>query len=112
MAVKKLEARIQHKRDTSANWTSNDPVLLAGEIIIVDTASGEVRTKVGDGQSRYTKLPFDDEPLRSLIGERVAANQGVANAGKVLGIGADGLVTAVESGAGAKTWGDLAGVNE
>ena len=30
-------ARIRQKRDTSANWTAKDPILLDGEIIIVDT---------------------------------------------------------------------------
>ena len=37
MAQKTYDARVMHKRDASANWTSNDPVLLNGEIIIVDT---------------------------------------------------------------------------
>ena len=47
-------ARIRQKRDTSANWTAKDPILLDGEIIIVDTASGSVRKKVGDLTSRST----------------------------------------------------------
>lgn len=66
---KTLNARVKHKRDTSANWTSNNPVLLNGEIILVDTASGDLRFKVGDGTSTYTQLPFTDEPLRSLISD-------------------------------------------
>ena len=45
-------ARIRQKRDTSANWTAKDPILLDGEIIIVDTASGSVRKKVGDGTKK------------------------------------------------------------
>lgn len=64
---KTIDARVKHKRDTSANWTSNNPVLLNGEIILVDTADGELRFKVGDGTKRYTQLPFTDEPLRNLI---------------------------------------------
>ncbi len=40
MAQKTYDGRVMHKRDASANWTSNDPVLLNGEIIIVDTQSG------------------------------------------------------------------------
>jgi len=32
-------ARIRQKRDTSANWTAKDPILLDGEIIIVDIAA-------------------------------------------------------------------------
>ena len=65
MANKTFNTRIKNKRDTSANWTSKDPVLLDGELIIVDTASGEVRFKIGDGTKKYSQLPFQDEILRS-----------------------------------------------
>lgn len=67
MANKEILARVKHKRDTSSNWTQNNPVLLNGEIILVDTAEGELRAKVGDGVKTYTQLPFSDEALRSLI---------------------------------------------
>lgn len=59
--TKTFKTRIKHKRDTSANWESRNPVLLNGEVIIVDTANGETRTKTGDGTKTYTQLPFDDE---------------------------------------------------
>lgn len=65
MANKTFNTRIKNKRDTSANWTSRDPVLLNGELIIVDTASGETRFKIGDGAKRYSQLPFQDEILRN-----------------------------------------------
>lgn len=65
MANKTFNTRIKNKRDTSANWTSKDPVLLDGELIIVDTASGEVRFKIGDGTKKYSQLPFQDEILRN-----------------------------------------------
>ena len=45
MTNKTFNTRIKNKRDTSANWTSKDPVLLNGELIIVDTASGETRDR-------------------------------------------------------------------
>ena len=63
--------RIRYKRDTSSNWTRNNPVLLNGEIILVDTAEGELRTKIGDGVKTYTQLPFNDEALKSLITTKV-----------------------------------------
>lgn len=66
----KIDARVKHKRDTSANFTSANPVLLNGEIIIVDTDSGEVRTKTGDGVKRYLELPFDDERMKSLVNSK------------------------------------------
>ena len=74
MANKEFQARVKHKRDTSANWTSNNPVLLDGEIILVDTAEGELRAKIGDGIKTYTQLPFSDEALRSLITEKTVVD--------------------------------------
>lgn len=65
MANKTFNTRIKNKRDTSANWTTQDPVLLNGELIIVDTASGETRFKIGDGTKKYSQLPFQDEILRN-----------------------------------------------
>lgn len=63
MAEKIFNTRVQIKRDTSSNWTVNNPVLLAGELVIVDTNSGDVRFKVGNGTSHYTELPFQDESI-------------------------------------------------
>ena len=71
MANKEFLTRIKHKRDTSSNWTQNNPVILNGEIILVDTAEGELRAKIGDGVKTYTQLPFSDEALRSLIDTKV-----------------------------------------
>ena len=68
-------SRTQNKRDTSANWTKNNPIILNGEIILVDTAEGELREKIGDGTKTYTQLPFSDEVLKSLI-NTVAQNAG------------------------------------
>lgn len=65
--ARKFLSRIQNKRDTSANWTKNNPIILNGEIILVDTAEGELRVKIGDGTKTYKQLPFSDEVLKSLI---------------------------------------------
>ena len=73
MATKTLNARLPHSRDTSSNWTQYDPILLNGEIIIVDTSEGEVRYKVGDGTKRYSQLPFDDEAIKALINGKMPA---------------------------------------
>lgn len=75
MVENTYNARIKHKRDTSANWTSADPVLLSGEIIVVDTDNG-VRTKTGDGTSKYTQLPFDDELIYSKIDTKLDKSGG------------------------------------
>lgn len=67
MATKQFNSRIQWKKDTSANWTQNNPVLLNGEIAIVVTNAGQTRFKVGDGTSSYTALPFQDEYVLNQI---------------------------------------------
>ena len=67
MTTKQFNSRIQWKKDTSANWTQNNPVLLNGEIAIVVTNAGETRFKVGDGTSSYTALPFQDEYVLNKI---------------------------------------------
>ena len=69
MASKEIKTRIKSRKDTSANWTNNNPVLLDGEIIIVNTDSGETRFKIGDGIKTYTQLPFQDEAIRNLIND-------------------------------------------
>ena len=69
-----FNARIKNKRDTSANWTTNDPVILNGEIILVDTATGELRAKIGDGTKRYTELPFTDEAIKTLLNNKADAD--------------------------------------
>lgn len=53
-----LHARIKNKRDTSSNFELNNPVLLNGEIVIVDDSSKGIRVKVGDGVNAYNDLPF------------------------------------------------------
>lgn len=67
MEIKEYLSRVKFKRDTSSNWTNENPILLNGEIILVDTDSGELRAKIGDGSKTYTQLPFNDEAIRNLI---------------------------------------------
>ena len=65
--AQEYNARIKLKRDTSTNWTTNNPILLNGEVVLVDTAAGELRAKIGDGTKTYTQLPFADELLETLL---------------------------------------------
>ncbi len=69
MAKKEIKGRIQHKRDTDANWKLKNAVLLNGEIIIVEMDDGSIRQKIGDGVKTYTQLPFYDEPLYKAVAE-------------------------------------------
>lgn len=91
MGQKIVDARVRTKRDTSANWENNNPVLLDGEEIIVDTNAGEVRKKIGDGVKTYTELPFADEKVRSLIDERVKKTE-IGSPNGVAALDAEGKV--------------------
>ncbi len=54
-----FDARVQLKRDTKEAWERNDPVLLNGEMIIVDFPDGSHKNKTGDGVRKYSALLFD-----------------------------------------------------
>ena len=66
MAYKVLQLR----RDTAANWTSNDPTLAAAEVgVETDT----LKFKVGDGSTAWTSLayaatPYSDEAAQDAVG--------------------------------------------
>lgn len=76
-----FNTRIAFKRDTSSNWTNKNPVILNGEIILVDTDSGELRAKIGDGSKTYTQLPFSDEVIRNLVTEHNVSETAHENMG-------------------------------
>ena len=73
MALYEINGRIKQKRDTAANWEAKNPVILNGEIVLVDTSTGELRAKIGDGVKKYSQLPFSDEALRNLIAGKISA---------------------------------------
>ena len=52
-----ISAFQQQRRDTAANWTSENPTLKAGEIGY-ETDSGYL--KVGDGSTAWTSLGYID----------------------------------------------------
>lgn len=66
MAEKLFNARLQLKYDTYENWTTNNPVLKAGEIaiVVVPAEAGAVvqepavLLKAGDGTSNFNALSF------------------------------------------------------
>lgn len=49
-----LKSRIKNKIDSKANWEKNNPILLAGELgVIQDTKA----FKIGDGVTEFISLP-------------------------------------------------------
>lgn len=77
MANKTLLAQIKQRNDTAANWTTKDPVIGNGELIIVETSAGEKRFKVGDGEKTFTQLPYADENILSKI-KNYTAGDGIS----------------------------------
>ena len=60
-----MATRIQLRRDTSANWQSNNPVLSSGEVAISTDLN---KIKVGNGIATWTSLSYidsDKAPLNS-----------------------------------------------
>ncbi|MBQ0140640.1 MAG: hypothetical protein KBT36_15255 [Kurthia sp.] len=55
MAKKIIEARVQQKVDTEANWLSTDLIILAGEQAFV---SDKYNFKIGDGTKRFSELEY------------------------------------------------------
>lgn len=75
MALYEINGRMKQKRDTAANWEAKNPVILNGEIVLVDTSAGELRAKIGDGVKKYSQLPFSDEVLRNLITDKASKDE-------------------------------------
>jgi hypothetical protein len=60
--------KIQLRRDTTANWTSNNPILASGEIGI-ETDSTPQRLKIGNGADDWNTLPYySTSDLASVVG--------------------------------------------
>ena len=61
---KVLNARIKQKCDTLENWSNNNPVLLAGELAVVEIDTTDpankqlppIMFKIGDGATRFNSL--------------------------------------------------------
>lgn len=56
MANQIINIRAKMKTDTEANWTKNNPVLLAGEMAI--SSDKDNKYKVGDGTSKWSALKY------------------------------------------------------
>jgi len=56
---------IQIRRDTTANWTSGNPVLLAGEIAY-DTTTNQI--KIGDGTTAWSSLSYSASTMAEILG--------------------------------------------
>ena len=60
---------------TQATWEQQDPRALLGELMFELQPDGSFRAKIGDGQRRYTELPYfsPTAPGNNLTAEQVTA---------------------------------------
>ena len=83
--AKTINTRIRLKYDNFTNWTTNNPVLLAGEIAVVvvpaeqddnlQTTKPAVLFKVGDGSSQFNALPWASALAADVYGWAKAATK-------------------------------------
>jgi len=67
-----MAVRIQHRRDSTADWQAADPTLAEGEIGLDNDLR---RIKVGDGSSAWSVLPyFGAYGYSTLIGDGAATD--------------------------------------
>lgn len=97
MSEKTLKTRIKQRRDTVANWTKNNPVLLKGEIAIVEDTDGAIRFKVGDGSKTFSALAYTDEKLKAEIATKGNKLAAAGSETIPVYIKSDGTATAIAS---------------
>jgi len=101
-----MAAIIQFRRDTAANWTSNNPTLAIGEIGYETDGLGNY--KIGDGSTTWTSLGYGGlgDIHRTLIDAKGDLIVGTAadTAGR-LAVGSNGqMLVADSSAAGGVSW--------
>lgn len=69
MGTRTIATRLQLRRDTDINFDKikDTFVPLKGEVLLVDTTSDGLRSKIGDGIKTFAQLPFSDQVIRSLV---------------------------------------------
>lgn len=98
--------RIQVRRDTTANWTSTNPTLYAGEIGYVTSGADAGKFKVGDGTTVWSSLAYFS--TGSLTNPMTTAGDiiygGASGTPTRLGIGTAGQVLKVATGGTTLEW--------
>lgn len=94
MSEKTFNTRIQLKYDTLANWTTNDPVLKAGEmgLATIQTNTSDVHSaptvviKVGDGTHTWSELPYASGKAADVYSWAKASSKPTYTANEISGI--------------------------
>ena len=94
-----MAVKIQFRRDTASNWTSNNPVLSDGELGLETDTS---RYKIGNGSSAWSALSYSSLPSTAISNSLIDAKGdllvGTANdtVGRVV-VGANNTVLMADS---------------
>jgi hypothetical protein len=75
MAQRGINARLRFAANTDLQWQALNPILLAGERVIVTDLH---RTKTGNGSAAYNTLPFDDADIYTAIAAAMANAEATA----------------------------------
>ena len=65
-----VKSLIQYGRDTASNWSSKNPVLMEGEVVIayIDSTRTKFRMKIGNGSSSFNSLPWIEPQVSDTLG--------------------------------------------
>ena len=94
MANTTFNARLKLKYDTFSNWTTNNPILLAGEaaVAVVPAATGAVAQepailiKIGDGSKHFNELEFISSKAADVYGWAKASTKPTYEASEISGL--------------------------
>ena len=84
MATKKINSRLITRNDTYENWSTNNPVLLKGEIAVVTNAdlgascysvTGSTYIVVGDGVTAFNDLKPVSKDVFDSLSDHIKANE-------------------------------------
>ena len=87
--------RLKNKYDTYTNWTTNDPVLLAGEIALVDVSDvidnevehvPSILMKVGNGTKKFSELDWVYAKASNVHDWALAADKPTYAANEITGL--------------------------
>ena len=68
--------RIQLRRGTSSNWSTENPVLLEGEVAI-ELNNNRNRIKIGDGVTAWNALPYFLDAREEEVGDHAEFLEGL-----------------------------------
>lgn len=107
MASKELNVKLKQRYDTASNWTTNNPVLLAGELGI---ESDTKKMKVGDGTTEWNALEYmiaelelpnnialTDQPNEFTAPQKFISRDGYVELGSMASIKDNGIMKLVSS---------------